>query len=367
MTDKENLPPLSRTSTEPLHRQLSRIILERILGGEYAGEEKLPGMGELAKQFGVSAITVNQALDRLIREGYCFRRPKKGTFITPGARTARPSKTGTVILYSTHDNSEIDLVDTPFYTSLRRTAEQTPPVNLLIISGKHAPEQLAVQLEETENILGVVLIAVNEFASALNLARSHPHSRFVLLNYQYDGFEQLAPENLRGVFSDEFGGGYMAASELFAGGARNIGILQYEVEDENYHLRIRGVRQAHIDHGIPFQETHILNVRTELPLNERGGNGIAELIARDPRLDTVFCVNDILAAGAARHLALTRNERNIRIIGYDNHIPELHIANRFSTVSINSAAMSSAAVRMLLHPEDYPCKQLLISPRIIHF
>lgn len=366
MTERENIPLLSRTSTEPLHRQLYRIILERILGGKYAGEEKLPGMGELAKQFGVSTITVNQVLDRLIREGYCFRRPKKGTFITPGTLTAR-QKTGTVILYSSHDNSEIDLVDTPFYTSLRRTVEQMQPVNLLIISGKHAPKQLAVQLEETENILGVVLIAVNEFASALNLARSHPHNRFVLLNYQYDGFEQLAPENLSGVFNDEFSGGYMAASELFAGGARNIGILQYAVSDENYHLRVRGVRQAHIDHGIPFQEALILNVRTELPLNERGSNGIAELIDRNPRLDAVFCVNDILAVGAARHLALTRNERNIRIIGYDNHIPELHIANRFSTVSINSAAMSSAAIRMILFPKDYPCKQLLISPRIIHF
>ncbi len=361
----DRISPLSRTSTEPLYMQLYRILLERIIDGTIAPDQKLPGMNELAQTFQVSTITVNQALDRLIQEGYCFRRPKKGTFAAHRGKSDSQRKTGTVILYSSHDNSEIDLVDAPFYTHLRRASELSARGNLLIISGKHAPEQLSTQLEETENILGVIFIAISNFSSALKLARTCSKHRFVLLNYQYAGFEQLAPENLRGVFTDEFGGGYMAASDLFAQGARHVGILQYEVGDENYHLRIQGVRQAHADHGVPLSESRVLNVNTKIPPAERGYNGIAELIAENPRLDAVFCVNDILAAGASRYLTLTRNERNIRIIGYDNHIPELHIANRFPTVAINSAAMSSAAIGMILSPNDYPCKQLLISPRII--
>ena len=69
---------------------------------------------------------------------------------------------------------------------------------------------------------------------------------------------------------------------------------------------------------------------------------------------------------AMRYLTLTRNIRNIRIIGFDNHIPELHIANHFPTVAIHSSAMSSAAIRMIRNPGEYPCRQLLIAPRIVY-
>ena len=142
----------------------------------------------------------------------------------------------------------------------------------------------------------MILIAVENLSFALKLARSYPTLPFVLLNYQFAGFEQLAPSNLRGVFNDEFCGGYMAASRLFADGAKNIGILQYQVDDENYHLRVRGARQAHADHGIPFRDSQLLSVSAKIQPEERGYNGMAELIARNPHLDAVFCVNDILAS-----------------------------------------------------------------------
>ncbi len=364
--DLSTLPPLSRHSTEALHWQVYQILLEQILAGKCAPEEKLPGMNLLAETFHVSAITISQALDQLIHDGYCFRRPKKGTFVASSNRRTNSPEPGTILLFSSHHDSEINLVDTPFYTGLRRSAEQTPQTNLLIIAGKHAPDQLAVQLKERERILGVILIAVENLSFALKLARSYPTLPFVLLNYQFAGFEQLAPSNLRGVFNDEFCGGYMAASRLFADGAKNIGILQYQVDDENYHLRVRGARQAHVDHGIPFRDSRLLSVNAKIQPEERGYNGMAELIARNPHLDAVFCVNDILASGAMRYLTLTRNIRNIRIIGFDNHIPELHIANHFPTVAIHSSAMSSAAIRMIRNPGEYPCRQLLIAPRIVY-
>lgn len=55
----------------------------------------------------------------------------------------------------------------------------------------------------------------------------------------------------------------------------------------------------------------------------------------------------------------------MEIIGYDNHIPELHKVNRFSTIEINTRSMAAAAVRMLTNPRDYPCKTLLIPPHLI--
>lgn len=354
-----------RNSSEPLYEQLYRILLGEILCGHAAEGEKLPGMTQLAHDYGVSTITVNLALDKLIRDGYCLRRPKKGTFVTDCRKPVHQEKSGTIILFSTSVNSEIDLVDTPFYIHLRRAAENFPQANLLVISGPQAFQQLTEQLDHNRSIIGVIVVAIHAFARLLELVKNYREFPFVLLNYQYPEFEKIAPENLRAVFNDEFSGGYTAASELFARGAKEIGVIQYGVGDNNYKLRLQGFLQAHVDHGFAFKETNLCNIDSVLPALERGYNGMGVLLSRNPRLDAVFCINDILAAGAVRFLKLSPAHHDLFIIGYDNHLPELHVANHFSTIAINSAAMSSAAVRMLLTPEVYHCKQLFISPRLI--
>ena len=311
-------------------------------------------------------ITVNQALDQLIREGYCIRRPKKGTYVRDPHTARMNSKGGTIILYSVHQNSEMDLVDSSFYTHLHQIAEQSSvPVNLLIISGIHSNEQLKKQLDELRNMIGVIFVGIHDLSTVLSFAEKYPDCRFVLLNYQYPNFEILAPSNLKGVFNDEFNGGYAAASELLARGCRRFGAIQYEVSNENYHLRMAGVRQACRDHGFPLNEQLIRNVKIDIPPMDLGYYGVIDLLEQEPRLDGLFCINDIIAAGASRYLAAEGNGRTLEIIGYDNHIPELHKVNRFSTIEINTRSMAAAAVRMLTDPRDYPCKTLLIPPHLI--
>ena len=48
---------------------------------------------------------------------------------------------------------------------------------------------------------------------------------------------------------------------------------------------------------------------------ERGYNGMGVLLSRSPRLDAVFCINDILAAGAVRFLKLLPAYHDLLIIG----------------------------------------------------
>lgn len=361
-----NVRQLKKNSDLPLWRQIFRCLFEKIVTGEFSPHEKLPGITELAESFNVSTITVNQALDQLIREGYCIRRPKKGTYVRDPHTARMNSKGGTIILYSVHQNSEMDLVDSSFYTHLHQIAEQSSvPVNLLIISGIHSNEQLKKQLDELRNMIGVIFVGIHDLSTVLSFAEKYPDCRFVLLNYQYPNFEILAPSNLKGVFNDEFNGGYAAAAELLARGCRRFGAIQYEVSNENYHLRMAGVRQACRDHGFPLNEQLIRNVKIDIPPMDLGYYGVIDLLEQEPRLDGLFCINDIIAAGASRYLAAEGNGRTLEIIGYDNHIPELHKVNRFSTIEINTRSMAAAAVRMLTDPRDYPCKTLLIPPHLI--
>lgn len=69
-------------SPVPLHAQVRENLRERIADGSYPPHSRLPAESELGSIFGVSRITVRQALGDLQREGIIFRIPGKGTFVS---------------------------------------------------------------------------------------------------------------------------------------------------------------------------------------------------------------------------------------------------------------------------------------------
>ncbi|MES2935702.1 MAG: GntR family transcriptional regulator [Pseudomonadota bacterium] len=68
-------------SPVPLYTQLKESLRERILDGTYSPHAKLPAESEMGALFGVSRITVRQALGDLQNEGMIFKIPGKGTFV----------------------------------------------------------------------------------------------------------------------------------------------------------------------------------------------------------------------------------------------------------------------------------------------
>ncbi len=64
----------------PLYEQLYRAVKEDILSGAIAGGEKLPSKRALADHLSVSRITVENAYEQLLTEGYIVSRPRSGYF-----------------------------------------------------------------------------------------------------------------------------------------------------------------------------------------------------------------------------------------------------------------------------------------------
>jgi GntR family transcriptional regulator len=71
----------SRVSPFPLYFKVMLEIRENILSGKWSPGFRTPGELELARQFGVSVITIRQALGQLVQEGYVRRERAKGTFV----------------------------------------------------------------------------------------------------------------------------------------------------------------------------------------------------------------------------------------------------------------------------------------------
>ena len=72
---------LDRTSSIPLHSQLKAAVERRIDSGQWAPEARVPSERELCEQFGVSRITVRQALHQLVVDRRLVRVHGRGTYV----------------------------------------------------------------------------------------------------------------------------------------------------------------------------------------------------------------------------------------------------------------------------------------------
>ncbi|MDX6356415.1 MAG: GntR family transcriptional regulator [Streptomyces sp.] len=76
----------------PLWYQVSQSLRASILGRHPAAPLRLPTEEGLAAHYGVSVLTMRQALKELEEEGLITRHRKRGTFIEPTARRGAPVK-----------------------------------------------------------------------------------------------------------------------------------------------------------------------------------------------------------------------------------------------------------------------------------
>ena len=77
---------LTKTGGVSLYEQLYRRVKDDILTGRLATGEKLPSKRALAAHLEVSVITVKNAYEQLMAEGYIYGMEKKGYYVSPVQR-----------------------------------------------------------------------------------------------------------------------------------------------------------------------------------------------------------------------------------------------------------------------------------------
>jgi len=83
MASRSAQPALSNTAA-PLYEKVKTYIVEKIESGEWSADNRLPGEPELARQLGISRMTINRALRELASESIVNRIPGVGTFVSSG-------------------------------------------------------------------------------------------------------------------------------------------------------------------------------------------------------------------------------------------------------------------------------------------
>lgn len=80
--------PLERNGIS-LYRQVSGLLLRRLEAGEWSVGEQIPTIDQLMSQYGVSRVTMRQALAQLENDGLVQRGRGRGTFVTGDATDDR--------------------------------------------------------------------------------------------------------------------------------------------------------------------------------------------------------------------------------------------------------------------------------------
>ena len=82
--------PLDDGNPTPLYLQLQQSIEEAVRKGALKADAALPGERDLAKQLGISRVTVRKAITGLVQKGVLVQRWGSGTFIAPQMRLEQP-------------------------------------------------------------------------------------------------------------------------------------------------------------------------------------------------------------------------------------------------------------------------------------
>jgi GntR family transcriptional regulator len=76
---------LNKDSSVPLHVQLANVLREQVIRRELEPNDRLPSERELCQQYGISRITVRQALSELAQAGLVYSSVGKGTYVANAA------------------------------------------------------------------------------------------------------------------------------------------------------------------------------------------------------------------------------------------------------------------------------------------
>ena len=171
-------------------------------------------------------------------------------------------------------------------------------------------------------------------------------------------------EDMETVLSDGFFGSYMITSYVISKGHRKIGFLGNINSTTSIQDRYLGYYKALLENNIPLNHEFIVNDRSletgifmefDLPLN----------------MPTAFVCNCDEAAYHFINFLKSKGYRvpeDVSIVGYDNHIYSTISSPRITTIDVNSRRMSSEAVDIIIkkiHDKSYKKGRTLVTGNLI--
>ncbi|ANS74101.1 GntR family transcriptional regulator [Paenibacillus yonginensis] len=181
---------MMRNERKPLYMQIQQYFKDLILSGKLKEDDKIPSEKELMDQFDVSRITVANALTQLAKDGWIYRIPGKGSFVSEGIGELVPR----------HSQQEAGAVGHPEGVG----AGFSQPEGTFAANGEHTllGAETYPYTGETSKTIGLVMPQlVDYFAIRLlqginNIIENSPYTLQIVLTYNSIDREKAAIRDL---------------------------------------------------------------------------------------------------------------------------------------------------------------------------
>jgi GntR family transcriptional regulator of arabinose operon len=353
--------PLQRESGIPLYLQVSEVLIQRILSGEWPTGTNLPAEPTLCVEFGVARGTVRQALSKLEDEGYIRRERGRGTFVIWGSGHTRghglsSSQIGFVVPY----------VRDSFVPAILLGAERAAAEQGLSITFKHvenSPEHQGDVLEDlvSQRLAGIVLYPVDS-------VHTEPMNRLIRMGYPM----VLVDRYLRGVIcdyvmSDHFGGALRATQHLIELGHERIGFVSWNDPSISLEHRAAGYQRALAEADLPQDPSLMFEVEGYPTVDLDPLRGF---LTQQPEMTAIFAANDQIALAvyqAARSVG-RHIPYDLALIGFDNLDFTMHLDVPLTTVAQQASDIGRHAIELVLqriHHQVDGWQQVILPTQLI--
>jgi DNA-binding LacI/PurR family transcriptional regulator len=317
--------------------------------GKLAPGDKLPSERALAKESGLSLLTVNKVLATLAAEGHVERRRGLGTFVPIAGKSPAWSDSRLKILrfvvrqpgQSLHSGSQ--MYTAQFYQGLREAAAldgiEVLPTPFAI--GPCDVESLPGDAFASPNVVGLVFVEEG-------VPDYRPLWKFLSDGRKVVAFDFAAPERgLSSVLFDNVGGVRQAVEHCLRNGHRRLAYVGPSGNVGSPGIeRLEGFRQGLTQAGLDVTDAPVI-----LGWGDDLGRQIKALLARPvevrPTAFVGFMDLDLVWAWEAARETGLRVPENIGLVGFgDNLIREAHPPLVMDSIAFDEVGMGRTAYEL---------------------
>jgi DNA-binding LacI/PurR family transcriptional regulator len=332
---------INRNGLLPLYHQVRLDLENRIANRLLAHGERIPSEHELCQEYGVSRITVRQALDDLVGAGVLRRVAGRGTFVV-----ALPSQRLLIGLAIFGFEEEVYQRQPEIFGELVSGITRGSERHRIFLHPVHFPADAdpADALREVlqrEELTGILIRSYHDLSAAQAAKLDALGVPYVLVKRSVPG----ALVNC--VISDDVSGAERAVNHLLELGHRRIGLVLGPQRVNVWRQRRTGYERALHQAGLEAEDGIVVECSSSL--EEDGQRAAGQLLDSAQPPTALFVASDLMAIGvyeAARKRRMSIPD-DLSVIGYDGFRFGEHLHPPLTTIRTPYFAFGAEAIRLL--------------------
>ncbi len=355
LTISSELKSNSTLKPQPLFRHIQQVMRERIAAGLWSPGQALPSRVQLCEEFGTTRVTLDKAIQELVREGLLRSAKGSGTFIAQdenraSSAAARTLRLGVMMGQASPDemlkhSSSDNFYFGPLFQGIR-DAVAGQPVDIVYAHSS----QLEYETFFRDNTLDGMLL-ITPLLSELPALHALAAAR---IPFVAAGMSSHLPADsaLPFVDTDNEQGTTDAIQYLLALGHRRIAIVNLATSQANYHDRLEGYRRTLAAAGTPVDLRDLLLY----PIYEADGfegrieAWLSQFLASGSLPTAIFACDYFMAISTIRVLRRCglRVPEDVSVVAFDDPFSAEHLTPALTTVRQPVYQMGLRSARRLM-------------------